>query len=80
MGEERCVQAVMGKKSLERHRLRWKDDIKTYSKEMVRDVADRIHLAQDSKERRTVVTAGMDCTRNFLTTCSLINKVFVVCS
>jgi hypothetical protein len=34
VGEERCVQAVMGKKSLERHRLRWQDDIKTYSKEM----------------------------------------------
>jgi hypothetical protein len=80
VGEERCVQAVMGKKSLERRRLRWQDDIKTYSKEMGREVVDRIQLAQDSKQRRAVVTTGMNCTRNFLTSYSLIEKGFVVWS
>jgi hypothetical protein len=77
---ERCVQAVVGKKSLERHRLKWQDDITSYSKEMGREVADRIHLAQDSKQRRAVVTTGRNCTRNLLTGCSLIKKGFVVWS
>ena len=80
VGDERCVQAVIRKKSLERHRLRWQDDIKTYSKEMGWEVADRIHLAQGSKQRRAVVKTGMNCKRNFLTSCSLIKKGFVVWS
>jgi hypothetical protein len=73
---------VVGKKSLERHRLRWQDDIKMYPKEVGWEVVDWIHLAQDSKLRRAVMTAGMNIKVSTvgLRACALVKQGMVVCS
>jgi hypothetical protein len=50
----------VGKRSLERHGLRWQDDVEMYPKEVGWEVVDWIHLAKDSKLRWAVVAAGMN--------------------
>jgi len=44
------------KRTLWRHRRRWKNDIRTGIREIGWKIVDRIHLAQDRDQRRTVVT------------------------
>ena len=65
MGEERVVYRVLvgrpvGKRSLERPRRRWVDNIRTDLQEMECGYMDWIGLAQDRDRWRTLVSAVMN--------------------
>jgi hypothetical protein len=52
MGKKRIaytifVEKLDGKRPLDRYRCKWKNDIKTYLKEIVIEDVDWIHLVQD---------------------------------
>jgi hypothetical protein len=65
MGEDRGVYRVLvgkpeGKKPLERHRLRWVDNIKMDLQEVGYGYIDLIGLAQDRESWRKLVSAVMN--------------------